>query len=224
MKNHLVQIPIFPLPTSFLFPGIYVPFHIFEERYRSMLKHVETNACHLAVSYAPEMQPGRFFPQMICGAGPVRVLKRFDSGEADILVFGKERVKFHRYIQEVPFLIGEGEILQVNKDMPTKTETALLTEIKEMLINWIFAKFDDSSRSIQFFKSVNDLEPLCNFVSYYFVSDLEKKQNLLEENELENKAQVVWQVLKDLEDSGTQGNMETSPPLIFPSKKHDDFN
>jgi Lon protease-like protein len=223
VKERLIQLPIFPLPTSILYPGIFVPFHIFEERYKLMIQKVEETKSLLAVSYAPELQPNKFFPHMICGAGHVRVLQKFDNGEKDILVFGKQRVKFNRYIQEVPYLIGEGQILEINKDMPAATEAELLRDVKDMLINWIFTNFDDSVRPIQFFKNVVDLEPLCNFVAYYFVNDFEKKQKLLEEEILEVKAQAIWQVLKDMELSGSPGPRDI--PLIFPKstqKKGDD--
>ena len=32
-----VKLPIFPLPGAILFPGLQLPLHIFEERYREML-------------------------------------------------------------------------------------------------------------------------------------------------------------------------------------------
>jgi len=220
-----MRMPIFPLPRSILFPGIYAPFHIFEERYKTMLKKIEAESSILAVSYAPEVQPQKFYPHMICGAGSVRVVKRYDTGESDILVFGTHRIKFHSYVQEIPYLIGEGEVLQLDRDMPAKTEEDLLNQIKEMLIQWVFSHFEDSTRAIQFFKTIADLEPLCNFVGYYLVGDMEKKQDLLEENELQRKAQAVWQILKDMDVSGEGPKDPKGPTFLFPqgsSKK--DFN
>jgi ATP-dependent Lon protease len=187
-----------------------------------MLKKVEDSQSLMAVSFAPELSPNKFFPSMTCGVGVVRILNRYENGESDILVFGKERMKFTRYTQEVPYLIGEGTILEMNREMPKETEKTLLTDIREMLISWIFSNFDDASRPIQFFKNVTDLEPLCNFVAYYFVNDFDKKQKLLEENMLESKAQIIWQVLKDMEATGGPGPLATS--LIFPKgpRKDDD--
>jgi Lon protease-like protein len=219
-KKELVQIPIFPLPASFLFPGIYVPLHIFEERYKAMLKKVEEMDGDLAISYAPEIQPGKFFPHMICGAGPVRLLRRNEKSESDILVFGTHRVKFHRYIQEIPYLIGEGEVLSIHRDMPKKTEEDLTNQIRDMMVSWVFVNFEDSARPLQFFKNISDLEVLANFVAYYFVTDPEKKQKLLEEDNLEVKAQAVWQILKDLEDSGEKG--PAGELLLFPGSKSED--
>src|SRR4051794_26204985 len=40
------QIPIFPLPSVVLFPGVSLPLHIFEPRYREMIAHALT-ADHL---------------------------------------------------------------------------------------------------------------------------------------------------------------------------------
>jgi len=179
-----------------------------------MIQKVEQTDGRLAVSYAPELQTNKFFPSMVCGTGQVKILQKYDTGESDILVFGKERVKFLRYVQEIPYLIGEGQLLELNRDMPAQTKKKLIEDIKEMLINWIFTNFEESAKPIQFFKNTFDLEAVCNFVGYYFIGDMEKKQKLLEENNLENKAQAVWQVLKDIEASGGPGPINT--PLIFP--------
>jgi len=210
----VVKLPIFPLPNSILYPGVYAPLHIFEDRYKLMVRHVEDAGGELAISYAPELQDGKFFPSMICGAGTVKILRRYDTGEADILVFGTRRIKFHRYAQEIPYLIGEGEVIPMKREMPEKTEQMLLTEIRDMLINWIFTQFDDSARPIQFFKNIVDLDSLCNFVASYFLPDMEQKQKMLEENELEVKGQHIWQVLKNLESSSDKGPVSTT--LIFP--------
>ena len=218
-KKELVQLPIFPLPASFLFPGIYVPLHIFEDRYKGMIKKVLEMDGDLAISYAPEIQPGKVIPHMICGAGPVRTLRQAEAGGSDILVFGTHRVKFHRYIQEIPYFIGEGEILTLDRDMPSKTEEDLVAQIRDMMVSWVFVNYADSARPLQFFKNITDLEVLSNFVAYYFVTDLEKKQKLLEENNLEIKAQAVWQILKVLEDSGDKG--PAGELLLFPGSKND---
>ena len=220
IEPKLIQVPIFPLASSFLFPGIYVPLHVFEERYKIMLKHLEETSGNLAISYAPEIQPDNFVPNMICGVGPVKILRRGDKGETDILAFGTHRVKFHRFIQEVPYIIGEGELLQLDREMPTKTEEDLVTQIRDMVVSWVFVNFEDSSRPLQFFKNVNDLEILSNFVAYYFVADLEKKQKLLEENNLEIKAQAIWQVLKNLEVTGEKG--PAGELLFFPGSKSEE--
>jgi len=195
--GELLKVPVFPLPTAILFPGIYLPLHIFEDRYKKMLKHVEDNDSLLGISYAPELDKDKFYPHKICGAGVLRPLQKFPDGRADVLVLGTKRIQIHKWSQEVPFFIGECEIIEINKDMPKKTEQQLLTEIKEMLVSWLFGTFHNSTRAIQFFQNATDLEPLCNFVSYYFVENMDERQRLLEINELEHLAQEAWKILKN---------------------------
>jgi ATP-dependent Lon protease len=39
LEHALAAIPIFPLPQVVLFPEAVLPLHVFEPRYRSMLRH-----------------------------------------------------------------------------------------------------------------------------------------------------------------------------------------
>lgn len=212
-SQSLIQLPVFALPKSHLFPGIYLPLHVFEKPYKAMLEFVLQNNSLMAVSYSPEMKSGEFFPSRVCGAGVVNVIQQYEDGASDILVVGTHRVKFKRFVQEVPFLIGEGEFLDTDKSMPEKTQEKLLTELKEMLMGWFFSKFDDSERPIQFIKNVNDLEMITHFAAQYFVTDLEQKQQLLEDDKLESRAQLVWQVLKDI--TGPDPLQKAPPAELF---------
>lgn len=219
MNNQsLIQLPIFALPKSHLFPGIYLPLHVFEPQFKAMLEFVEQNNSLMAVSFSPEFKSGEFFPSRVCGAGVVNVVQRYEDGSSDILVVGTHRVKFRRFVQETPFLIGEGEFLDTDKSMPAKTAEKLLRELKEMLIQWFFAKFDDSERPIQFIKNVADLEMITHFVAQYFVTDLEQKQQLLEDDSLESRSQMVWQVLKDISGPNPVQEAPGAEVLVFPGQ------
>jgi ATP-dependent Lon protease len=211
-----IKLPIFPLPATHLFPGLYLPLHIFEDRFKALLQYVEENKCSLAISYSPEFKPGQLFPSRVCGAGPVQIVKRYDSGEMDILVLGTQRIKFKKFVQEVPFLIGEGEVLKTESDMPTKTHDALVNDIRQILINWFFTNMNDSERPIHFFKNVTDLELLTHFVANYFVTDLEQKQMILEDNSLESRAQIAWQVIKDITSQDPVSSGPSAEVLNFP--------
>lgn len=210
-----LQLPIFPLPETVLFPGVFLPLRIFEDRYKLMLKTIEDSDSEIAISYAPELSPNVFYPHMVCGTGQVQVLQKYDNGEADIMVIGTRRVRFDKYVQEVPYLIGEGEVVESDKEMPEKTAASLLDEIQEMLIQWLFAQYDDPSRPIQLIRNSADLEYLTYFAGYYFINQIEEKQKFLEEIKLEVRAQKIWQILKDLLGSPDQGPV--SQTIIFPT-------
>lgn len=72
---------IFPL-TIFLLPGEETYLHIFEPRYRQLLKDVEDEGIDFGIYYRSDDNKSSIGSMMEL----VRVVKRYDSGESDILV------------------------------------------------------------------------------------------------------------------------------------------
>jgi Lon protease-like protein len=74
-------IPMFPL-TLLPLPGELVPLHIFEPRYKELLQDAEANDIHFGIYFNHEMNLSKFGSLMRLES----VLKRYRSGEADIIV------------------------------------------------------------------------------------------------------------------------------------------
>lgn len=72
---------IFPL-TIFLLPGEETYLHIFEPRYRQLLEDVEGDGIDFGIYYRSDENKSSIGSMMEL----VRVVKRYDSGESDILV------------------------------------------------------------------------------------------------------------------------------------------
>lgn len=76
-----VELPVFPLGILPI-PGERIPLHIFEPRYRQLLSDLESLRMDFGIYYSHALNKDRM-------GGLVRlekVLKRYDSGEADIVV------------------------------------------------------------------------------------------------------------------------------------------
>lgn len=95
-------VPLFPLPGVFLFPHQVLPLHIFEERYRTMVKDLLDGPGRLVIA-APVLgqsaAPGQT-PEVLPVAGFGEILRheKLDDGRYMIWVLGVSRV----HIQEVP--------------------------------------------------------------------------------------------------------------------------
>jgi Lon protease-like protein len=92
----LIQIPIFPLPDVVLFPHTLLPLHIFEPRYRDMLRDCLAGDRRLAMAL---LQPGwendyygRPPVHAIAGAGEIVQHEELADGRFNILVRGTMRV------------------------------------------------------------------------------------------------------------------------------------
>jgi Lon protease-like protein len=108
------RLPLFPLGTV-LFPGLLLPLHIFEERYRLLVRELAA---------LPADQPRRFGVVAIrqgrevgeegvqalyevgCTAD-VRQVESLPDGRFDILATGSRRFRLHAVDRSRPFLVGE---------------------------------------------------------------------------------------------------------------------
>lgn len=99
--SNAVKLPLFPLGVV-LFPGMPLPLHIFEERYKLMigecLKHHEP----FGVVY----YTGENFYKIGCSAEIRRVMETFDDGRMNIFTEGIRRFSISRIVSDKPYLTG----------------------------------------------------------------------------------------------------------------------
>jgi ATP-dependent Lon protease len=98
----LPALPLFPLPTV-LFPGAMLPLHIFEPRYRAMIRDALDTHRALAVVLVtdPSALDAHGHPAIasVAGAGVIVDHAELPSGRFNILVRGRARVR----LDELPF-------------------------------------------------------------------------------------------------------------------------
>src|SRR6185436_5117887 len=94
---------IFPLPDVALFPHAILPLHVFEPRYREMVRDCLAGDRKMAVAaLAPGYEAdyhGRPAVRPVCGLGEVVAHDGLPDGRSNILLRGTSRV---RIIEELP--------------------------------------------------------------------------------------------------------------------------
>ncbi|MCC6526508.1 MAG: LON peptidase substrate-binding domain-containing protein, partial [Polyangiaceae bacterium] len=113
----LAELPLFPLPHVVLFPGAFLPLHVFEPRYVALVRHVLARHRSLAV---PQLREERHPPARpkatpsaararepaeppiveLAGAGTIVDFEELPGGRYDIVVLGRARVR----LEELPFV------------------------------------------------------------------------------------------------------------------------
>jgi Lon protease-like protein len=90
-------IPIFPLPNVVLFPGVFLPLHIFEPRYKALLEDaIRTDRIIGMVLLKPGWEPdydGRPPVYPIGCAGLVSRVDEVDNGRYNIVLHGFEKFR-----------------------------------------------------------------------------------------------------------------------------------
>ena len=101
------ELPLFPLSVV-VFPGLPVPLHIFEPRYRHMLEHIQASNSLFALSYFDASTSEREVPEVgsIGCVAKVSDTQTLPDGRSNILVFGVIRYRIESYVDRGdPYLV-----------------------------------------------------------------------------------------------------------------------
>ncbi len=111
-------LPLFPLSTV-LFPGMRLPLHIFEERYRLLVAHLQRAARAAAVrgDRDPQGAGGRRGRRHRAARGRLRgrrsaQITPHPDGRFDLATVGTERFRLLRVDDSLPYFQGEVEPLK----------------------------------------------------------------------------------------------------------------
>ena len=117
------NIPLFPLGLVLL-PGMILPLHIFEERYKLMIKEcIDKNKNFGIIFYS-----GEKFNLSGCTAKIMELSNIYDDGRMDILVEGEKRFKTKFSYNDKPYL--EADIEYFDDEYETEGEALELARTK----------------------------------------------------------------------------------------------
>jgi Lon protease-like protein len=130
------RIPLFPLNVVLL-PGADLPLHIFEPRYRKMVRDCLDNKSEFGVLLA--LADG--VAGTGCTAEILEVVKTYDDGRMDILTVGRAPFRVVELFTEVPLLEGSVDYLD-DRYAPESPETQKsLIDIYEACHTLIFGDY-----------------------------------------------------------------------------------
>ena len=102
VERQLHRLPIFPLPGAVLLPYALIPLHVFEPRYRKMVRDCQAGAGVMALANIPaEPRATRDPPHVlpVIGAGILARVDPLPDGRSNIVLRGVRRA---RIVEELP--------------------------------------------------------------------------------------------------------------------------
>jgi Lon protease-like protein len=111
-------LPLFPLGLV-LFPRTPLPLHIFEDRYKEMMRDVLEAQAEFGVVLAGE----KGIVNMGCTAVIDKVLKRYPDGRMDVLAVGRRRFEILELDDEKAYLRGQVEFFDDDDFAPLPPDT-----------------------------------------------------------------------------------------------------
>src|SRR5690242_15487498 len=109
-----MELPLFPLNTV-LCPGIALPLHVFEDRYRAMVRHcLESSAPFgiVLIRQGREVGTGAISFTGVGTIAEIRDAGTYEDGRFDLLVVGTRRFEIRRVLSgRRPYLLAEVDLL-----------------------------------------------------------------------------------------------------------------
>lgn len=193
------KVPIFPLPSTVLFPDADLPLYIFEPKYRRMLTDVLEQDKLIAISLLKngwEKKEEPYPCSEIVGIGYVRAAINNPDGTSHIILRGIGRAKIKRYAQLKPYRIAEIE--QIKDKRSRKTETQRLArELKPLLLKKLRYLSDQPQNELKDWDMVQNPYFLANISAFVTILDPQEKQKLLENRDLAARLKALIHILGD---------------------------
>ena len=185
------RLSIFPLPGAILFPGLQLPLHIFEPRYRALVSDALVKDRRIAM--IQPQGPADGSPLFAIGCvGKIDEVEALDDGRYNIVLQGEARFRLLREIEvTTPYRQVEGELLPDPGD-------EVLSSAERASFEREARRFANAQGYSVDWESVERLDDtlLVNGVSQIAPFDAASKQALLEASDLRTRCELLVQLMQ----------------------------
>jgi Lon protease-like protein len=179
------QVPVMTLPNVAFFPQALMPLHIFEPRYREMLRDTLATDRLFAIAgldHAERIATANVTepPHRVASVGIIRACQKNDNGTSNLLLQGLCRVEILDIVREHPYRLIRVRALASKlgaapeDNESRRRELARLITMKEKLAP------TTSSAIAAFLRTIEDPEAFADIAAFNLCEDPALKQRLLE--------------------------------------------
>ncbi len=197
------RLSIFPLPGALLFPGMHLPLHIFEPRYRALISDAMARDRRIAMIQPRDQQGGdqqgaeggdadRPALYEIGCVGRIAEVEALEDGRYNLILEG---VALFRMVRELDVTtafrqieaelipVRDDETLSLGRRSSLELESRRFAEAQGYSVDWdAVGRLDDESL-------VNGIAQIAPF-------DVAAKQALLEAADIETRAELIIQLMQ----------------------------
>jgi ATP-dependent Lon protease len=171
---------VFPLPNAVLLPGALLPLHIFEPRYRTMVRHCLDTHRAMAIALildGPSDAHDNPPIAQVAGVGVIIEHEELSDGRFNLLLRGEGRVRLSEAPFESPFRRARAELLLDRDEVVATSDATALAA----LASTFSAEVRAQNPTFEF-QIPQGLAPnrVADYVAHYLVVDAAERQAILE--------------------------------------------
>jgi ATP-dependent Lon protease len=201
------EVPVMTLPGVTFFPQALMPLHIFEPRYRAMLRDVlATNRLFAVAGIDPrraadatQFEP----PHRVASVGIVRACQENDNGTSNLLLQGLCRVEIAGIVADDPYRRIRIRALASQPGASAEDNDELRRDLSKLITAKLRlgALTHGGGPMASFLKSVEDPEAFADIAAFSVCEDVKLKQTLLETLDVHRRLQLLSQgVRREIEE------------------------
>ena len=209
--SRTLRVPIFPLSGAILFPRSQLPLHIFEPRYREMVRDAIDGAGRIAMIQPHRLDDDSQAPLYAVGCvGELVGVEELEDGRFNIVLLGSNRFRLLREAEvDAAYRCADVDIEAFDDAEPpplamiqraeVEREARKLGDALGLAVDWAaVSRLDD--------------EMLVNAIAQVAPFDIGAKQALLEAQSLDGRADLLVQLMQ-FQRMAVTGGVEVEPTL-----------
>ncbi len=206
-----IRVPLFPLPGAILFPRSQLPLHIFEPRYRQMVREAIDGGGHIGMiqPQSPDRDDHQAPLFSVGCAGEIVGIEELEDGRFNIVLTGTNRFRLTQEVElGTPYRNADIDVAAFDDREPDPLGLAQRSEVEREA-----RRLGDALGLVVDWAAVERLddEMLVNAIAQVAPFDVSAKQVLLEAETLDSRADLLVQLMQFLRLS--QGGVELQPTL-----------
>jgi ATP-dependent Lon protease len=187
----LADLPVFPLPGVVLFPRALLPLHIFEPRYRAMVKACLETHRTMAMAIIPDPNDldaqGQPKIARVAGVGVILEHQPLPDGRSNILLQGRARVELTEVPSDTPYRRARATLREERRTAVGPADRAALVAAATALARDIHQK-GDLALDLPAHADVDVIADLC---AAHLLPDARVRQAILEEQDVATRVRMV---------------------------------
>ena len=174
-----MDLALFPLQTV-LFPGMKLPLHIFEERYKLMVRECieESVPFGVVLIQIGEEVGEAAIPHNFGTTAKITDIENLDEGRMNLLTLGVERFRIIAVTTTSPYLRGEVEIIEQRSDAVAPDTLARAADLFATYLRLYMAIGNQWTRGVEL---PDDSANAADYIAARLDLPAQTKQQLLEE-------------------------------------------
>lgn len=176
------EVAVMTLPGVAFFPQALLPLHIFESRYRQMLRDaLDTHRLFAVAGLDTKRMAGAFEPPYrVATVGIVRACQGREDGTSNLLLQGLTRVEVAAILGEEPYRRIKIRALTSDPGATEEENARLRAQLSRLLSTRLRLSGGGSGELTKFLRTIDDPETFVDLAAFNLCGDARLKQKLLE--------------------------------------------